>query len=142
MPAPPTRTFAPRKFRPRINTRTGLIEWPVHQPGGSTFSTSGVCAAPDETPLNTRATKKIDRNEKRCACFIMGPDPALCFHFGLADSPVSVGHFSQPLAVIPGQSILLKSPGPIARGAVGQVHACFSSEPQQILQWYNCRVGN
>ncbi len=38
-PAP--RRSRPARRRPRISSRTGLIEWPGHQLGGSTFRTSG-----------------------------------------------------------------------------------------------------
>jgi hypothetical protein len=31
-------------LRPRISNRTGLMEWPIHQLGGSTFVTTGGAA--------------------------------------------------------------------------------------------------
>lgn len=34
-------TFAPNRFAPRINKRTGLIEWAIHQEGGSIFVIDG-----------------------------------------------------------------------------------------------------
>src|ERR1051325_5710615 len=54
-PAPTACTRAPPRLRPRISTRTGLIECPAHQFGGSTFSTAGaLCAAQMLTATSRR----------------------------------------------------------------------------------------
>jgi len=56
-------------------TRTGLIEWPAHQLGGSTFSTSGAACAATLIAIE-QAERKISRDNdfglfifelKRCA---------------------------------------------------------------------------
>src|ERR1041385_3242590 len=43
-PPPIGATLAFARFSPRTRMRTGLIECPAHQPGGSILKTSGACA--------------------------------------------------------------------------------------------------
>src|SRR5712691_8056593 len=58
------------------------------------------------------------------------------------DAPVSGGHISEPLAVIFSQRILIEAPAPVTLSAVGQIHARFGSQSQQILQRHDCRVSH
>ena len=51
----------PPRFFPRTSTRTGLMEWPAHQFGGSTFSTESSCAAQTETAVRKNANTNASR---------------------------------------------------------------------------------
>jgi hypothetical protein len=60
MPGVADSIFAPERFFPRIKTRTGSIVLPVHQLGGSIFSTTGACAIiPSESESRHRQSFRV-----------------------------------------------------------------------------------
>src|SRR5690349_3166803 len=61
IPCPVASMRAPPRFCPRSITRTGLIVWPAHQSGGSTFDTEGACAAQTATEQHAKTSERRRR---------------------------------------------------------------------------------
>src|ERR1043166_5427332 len=162
IPCPTASTRAPPRFFPRINTRTGLMEWPAHQFGGSTFSTDGACAAQtaDETNRNANNRRgRADDNEWPCLLRVMpsflifsASAPSLLelvalggvlrafAHDGVAT--VKLGEAAQARGQFFVERALAEAPGPVATHRGGGVHARLGREAEHVLQGHERGVAD